>query len=250
MCFVKNFQLISSCKIASFLELYYRYTVLPTPCILTIAAVPLIATQSREKLITRGIVTVRRPNRAFRSTTLVPPTGELLFERRRRQRLANPRDICRVSRTIFGPRHIMQHRQRRVFAEAVWGKDRTVVRRGVERKRGKGRNRKPSTPPSPPLGGSLVPLRAVQYRGNITLLPSFILRSPAETSTLILRRQPSMPPLQPLRASKLASFGYTSRPLCFNNTVYIGTRSIDLFARASTARVHVALKDGHIGWRF
>lgn len=111
-----------------------------------------------------------------------------------------------------------------------------------------------SQPPSPPPPLEIRSCRAVQYRGNITLLPSFILRSPAETSTLILHGSPVAPlPLcTTTRASKLPAVqqqSYTSRPLCFNNTVYIGTRSIDLFARRP-ARVHVALKDGHIGCDF
>lgn len=117
-----------------------------------------------------------------------------------------------------------------------------------------------SQPPSPPPPLEIRSCRAVQYRGNITLLPSFILRSPAETSTLILHGSPRGPPSSlPIpapctttRASKLAAVqrqSYTSLPLCFNNTVYIGTRSIDLFARRP-ARVHVALKDGHIGCDF
>lgn len=117
--------------------------------------------------------------------------------------------------------------------------------------------------------------RAAQYRGNITLLPSFIPRNPAERQ----KHQPSSsspgrfplrsvsPPRPPLARSpcphsSLALAGERptaslvlflpqlhpsvpsshararlhpatppSRPLCFNNTVYIGTRSIDLFAR-------------------
>lgn len=93
--------------------------------------------------------------------------------------------------------HIIQHRQRS-FREAVWAKDRTVVWRGVGRKRGGGTG---SQPPLP-LPLEVRSCRAVQYRGNITLLPSFILRSPAETSTLILLGS-HVPPLQPLRASKL-----------------------------------------------
>lgn len=118
--------------------------------------------------------------------------------------------------------------------------------------------------------------RAAQYRGNITLLPSFIPRNPAERQ----KHQPSssspgrfpllpVPPARPpARSHPLSSLlpcpcrkapptaslvlflpqlhpsvpsshararlhpaTPPSRPLCFNNTVYIGTRSIDLFAR-------------------
>lgn len=58
--------------------------------------------------------------------------------------------------------HIIQHRQRS-FREAVWAKDRTVVWRGVGRKRG--RNRKPTTPPST-LGGSLVPRSTISRQHN------------------------------------------------------------------------------------
>lgn len=50
-----------------------------------------------------------------------------------------------------------------------------------------------SQPPSPPPPLEIRSCRAVQYRGNITLLPSFILRSPAETSTLILHGSPVVP---------------------------------------------------------
>lgn len=116
--------------------------------------------------------------------------------------------------------------------------------------------------------------RAAQYRGNITLLPSFIPRNPAERqkhqpSSSSPGRFPLLPrytrattrsfvPLSsllprscqsarlPLLSSSCPNFiprspPHTrarlhpatppSRPLCFNNTVYIGTRSIDLFAR-------------------
>lgn len=44
---------------------------------------------------------------------------------------------------------------------------------------------------------------------------------------------PNFIPGSPFTRARQASSSYTSasRPLCFNNTVYIGTRSIDLFAR-------------------
>lgn len=123
--------------------------------------------------------------------------------------------------------------------------------------------------------------RAAQYRGNITLLPSFIPRNPAErqkhqpssssSGRFSPRPLPSRPlfrslspspilatpalssssssesarppllssscpnfiPGSPFTRARQASSSYTSAslPLCFNNTVYIGTRSIDLFAR-------------------
>lgn len=104
----------------------------------------------------------------------------------------------------------------------------------------------------PPPGGSLVPRSTISRQHNSSPPRSFPAThhgwqkhqpSPSNSSCATSTNTTPLPlPPPPPSPSP------PTRPLCFNNTVYIGTRSIDLFARRPP-RLPLASEDGHIGFQ-